>query len=109
MNPSTKNTTGISTSPTESVGRLVSTSFDRVTLSAAAADMPIALLLMIIGTTLVPIQNDPMIHTANCVIATPPMPMILPASRISGRTLLITTSATRVAFSSITLRSTVWP
>ena len=75
----------------------------------AAALSPVTLRFTSIGTTLAPSHAELPIQTPSCVIATAPMPMILPASRISGRTLLITTSATRVVFSSITLRNTVCP
>ena len=44
-----------------------------------------------------------------CVIATSPAPRILPARSVSGDTLDTTTSATRVVFSSSTLRRICCP
>ena len=48
-------------------------------------------------------------HAACCVKPTPPTPSTLPASSTSGFTLEITTSATRVDFSSTTPPKTFWP
>jgi hypothetical protein len=48
-------------------------------------------------------------QNAICVRPTAPTPITLPASSTPGFTLDTTTSATRVVFSSSTLRSTFWP
>ena len=48
-------------------------------------------------------------QTTCCVRPTAPTPRIFPASRMSGFTLAMMTSATRVIFSSSTPRMTFWP
>ena len=49
------------------------------------------------------------IHATCCVSPTAPTPSTLPASSVSGLTLEITTSATRLDFSSSTPRRMFWP
>jgi hypothetical protein len=55
------------------------------------------------------ISRDVAIQTRICDSPTAPMPMTLPVSSTSGRTLDTTISATRLCFSSITPRSTFCP
>ena len=55
-------------------------------------------------------RSSPDAIQINCwVMPTAPAPITLPASRMSGRTLATTTSATRVVFSSMTPRRMFCP
>src|SRR5215207_3595561 len=62
-----------------------------------------------IGPAYLTAASESTTHESTCVIATSPTPRILPASSVSVLTLDTTTSATRVVFSSSTLRMIAWP
>ena len=61
------------------------------------------------GATYAVTAAPPRNQSTCCKSPTAPTPNTLPAISVSGFTLATITSATRVVFSSSTLRNTVWP